>query len=275
MIEPYHADPDVTIYCGDEATVLRELPAESVQMAVTSPPFFGLRDYGVEGQIGLEASPAEWAARLVEVFAEVRRVLRQDGTLWVECGDSYAANRSYRVSDQKWARHDYGESNATRVPAGLKPKDLLGAPFLLAFALRDAGWYWRGCYIWHKPNPMPESVRDRCTVAHSYVLHFAKRARYYHDPEAIAEPADSRPSGGRDRAVDGRYGQAGFKTTDERNARFQGADTTDWRNARSVWTILTEPLSCGLCRVCRAWWPSGCPSEHCGERMVQHFAAFP
>ncbi|HXH06784.1 MAG TPA: site-specific DNA-methyltransferase [Vicinamibacterales bacterium] len=167
-MRPYLADPDVTIYHGDVLAVLRELPDESVDCVATSPPFWGLRDYGVEGQIGLEDTPDEWAARLVEVFREARRVLRRDGSAFIEIGDSYNGGTSARR----------------------KPKDLIGQPFLLAFALRDDGWYWRGCYPWHKPNCLPESVRDRCTTAHSHILHLSKSRRYFFDGDAIAEPAE-------------------------------------------------------------------------------------
>lgn len=183
------SDPDVTLWHGDALETLRELPSESVHCIATSPPFYALRDYGIDGQIGLEATPEEWAQRLAEVFGEARRVLRKDGTLWVECGDGYAANRSYQVSQSKHQAHDYGASNAVRVPSGYKAKDLFGSPFLLAFALRADGWYWRGCNIWAKPNAMPESAKDRCTTAHSYVFHFAKSARYFFDGDAISEPA--------------------------------------------------------------------------------------
>jgi DNA modification methylase len=311
VTEPFLSDPDLTLYCGDALAVLRELPAESVHMAMTSPPFFGLRDYGVEGQLGLEASPDEWTARLVEVFREVRRVLRSDGTCWVEIGDSYAAN--YRGSEKPSAitkggvsgsiPNSWGGGQATPVRHPTKPKDLLGQPFLLAFALRDDGWYWRGCYVWHRPNPMPESVRDRFTTSHSYVLHLAKRSRYFFDAEAVKEPAEwarwgdqtvpkhegtatasgwiparakEALTGGRQRAVDGRYAEAGFKTTDERNARYQGPDPAPgFRNRRSVLTIPTEPNGLAICAVCDAYWELGAPREHCEKPVIQHFAAFP
>lgn len=168
-------DPDFTLYLGDVREVLRELPDASVDCVVTSPPFFGLRDYGVEGQIGLEPTPEEWAATLTAVFAEARRILAAHGTLWIECGDLYAANRSYQVSQSKHKSHDYGKSNATKAPPGTKPKDLIGAPFLLAFALRADGWYWRSTNIWQKPNCLPESADDRPTVSHSYVFQFSQR----------------------------------------------------------------------------------------------------
>ena len=193
---PYLQDPDITLYNGDALEVLRELPDKSVHMCATSPPFYGLRDYQVEGQIGLEESPDEWVARLVEVFREVRRVLRDDGTLWVEIGDSYAANGRYddkyeakpdRVTegrDTRWAlssEQKHAKSRKGLRTKEIKPKDLLGQPWLLAFALRADGWYLRSEIIWARPNPMPESVTDRPTKAHSTVFLLSKSPRYYFD----------------------------------------------------------------------------------------------
>jgi DNA modification methylase len=154
------------IHCGDALEVLQTLPADSVQCCVTSPPYWGLRDYGVAGQIGLEATVEEFLSRLVEVFREVRRVLRPDGTAWVNMGDSYS----------------WGSGRA------LKPKDLIGQPWALAFALRADGWYLRRDIIWHKPNPMPESTRDRPTTAHEYLFLLSKSASYFYDADAIKEP---------------------------------------------------------------------------------------
>lgn len=264
------------VYCGDALAVLRALPSESVNMCVTSPPYWGLRDYGtaqweggdaecdhvhrrearkaasgsstlgipadggprritddnayftesktqqyrdicgkcgavrIDNQLGLEPTPEQYVAKMVAVFEEVRRVLRRDGTCWVNMGDSYA-------NDGKWGGETGGkqayldDNNRKRVgrekrQTGLKPKDLIGMPWMLAFALRDAGWYLRQDIIWHKPNPMPESVRDRCTKAHEYLFLLSKSARYYWDAEAIAEKSDRVMA-----------------------------------NKRSVWTIVTEP----------------------------------
>lgn len=209
----YLSDPDVTLYQGDALDVLPALPDCSVHMAATSPPFYGLRDYGTgEEQIGLEATPDEWAARLVQVFREVRRVLRDDGTLWVEVGDSYAA-RGLTGGMNSLSREyqAIGTMGWRSAPPGMKPKDLIGAPWLLAFALRADGWYLRSEIIWSRPNPMPESVRDRPTKAHSSVFLLGKSARYYYDQEAIREPSEGRA-----------------------HPRF-GA------NARTVWAIPTEP----------------------------------
>ncbi len=193
---PFVEDADFALHVGDVREVLPELPAESVDCALTSPPFYALRDYGMKGQIGLEASPEEWCAELVAVFGEVRRVLKPAGTLWIECGDSYNAGTGGRQPTQtstsdmgNWQRA--GEMGDRRIDVpGLKVKDLLGTPWLLAFALRADGWWLRQCIIWHKPNAMPESATDRCTTGHSYVFLLSKQARYYFDAEAIEEPAE-------------------------------------------------------------------------------------
>lgn len=175
-------------YCADAVAGLRQLETGSVNCVVTSPPYYGLRDYGIVDQIGLEASPEEYISRMVGIFREVWYALRDDGTLWINMGDSYAANRTYEVRDT----NVNGNRNAgigSKVPNGMKPKDLMGIPWMLAFALRADGWYLRQDIIWAKPNPMPESVRDRCTKAHEYIFLLSKQERYYFDQEAIKEPA--------------------------------------------------------------------------------------
>jgi len=246
------------IYVGDAEAGLVRMKADGVvaSMCVTSPPYFGLRDYGVGGQIGLEDSPREYIGRLVGVFSRVWDVLADDGTLWVNIGDSYAANRGYQVPDGKVG--NVGNSKGSKVPSGLKPKDLIGIPWMLAFALRDAGWYLRQEIIWSKPNPMPESVTDRCTKSHEQIFLFSKRPRYYFDAEAIKEDlADS--SIGRanrkqnlidmagvgtlgkqiDGGVDPLHGYAGL-------ALARGGKTgydleSGLRNKRSVWEVATKP----------------------------------
>lgn len=186
------------ILVGDCIDMMRTLPDQSVHTCVTSPPYFGLRDYGVEGQIGLEETPAEFIARLVEVFREVRRVLRDDGTAWVNMGDTYASIAGGYAPGGSAGKHDM-VSQATRgavlrgnrrsPPIGLKQKDLMGIPWRLAFALQDDGWYLRQDIIWHKPNPMPESTRDRCTKSHEYLFLLSKSPKYFCDMGAIREPA--------------------------------------------------------------------------------------
>jgi site-specific DNA-methyltransferase (adenine-specific) len=281
MSDPYINDADFQLHVGDSLEVLQTMPAESVDCALTSPPFYGLRDYGTEGQIGLEATPDEWADGLVAVFREVRRVLRPHGTLWVECGDSYNANVGKGFNGN--AR--IGQQD-TRVNAGTKPKDLLGQPWLLAFALRADGWYLRQAIIWHKPNAMPESVRDRCTTAHSYVFLFSKQARYFFDAEAISEPSTYAGEqigivrGTKRRAsANGRGAEASGNESLTRRYASDALTPTN-KNARSVWTIPTQ----GYPGEHFATWPealverilkAGCPEwvcSKCGkprERLVE------
>lgn len=175
---------------GDALERLREMPDESVQCCVTSPPYWGLRDYGVAGQLGLEETPAEFVAGMVEVFAEVRRVLRFDGTLWLNIGDSYAGGGCGARDPERWpkqSRNDHMPRHAKR-GHGVKDKDLIGIPWMLAFGLREDGWYLRAENIWQKLTPMPESVIDRTTRAHEQVFHLAKAARYFYDADAVRTP---------------------------------------------------------------------------------------
>jgi len=236
------------ILIGDCLETLRGLPDGIVQTCVTSPPYYGLRDYGVSGQIGLEETPDAYVARLVAVFREVRRVLRDDGTLWLNLGDSYAAttkgssgvgknatNKGTLLADRSW-----------QVPIGTKPKDLLGIPWMVAFALRADGWWLRQDIIWHKPNPMPESVTDRCTKAHEYVFLLTKSARYFYDAAAIREDsADLEGSAKRYAApffVGPKHESGGYSVDGgTHGAGMKSFDGT--RNARSVWTIATQPYS--------------------------------
>jgi DNA modification methylase len=181
------------ILVGDVLTRIAEIPDESVQCCITSPPYWGLRDYGVPGQLGLESTPEEYVARMVEVFREVRRVLRSDGTLWLDMGDSYAtgAGSVRRCPGGGFQGRDWTgpTTQPNRMPiAGLKPKDLVGIPWRLAFALQADGWWLRSDIIWSKPNPMPESVTDRPTKAHEYVFLMAKSEKYHYDAAAIRTP---------------------------------------------------------------------------------------
>lgn len=189
-MKPFLEDSDLTVYCGDVLDVLRELPDASANCVVTSPPYWGLRDYGVEGQLGLEASLPEFLANMVEVFSEVRRVLAADGTLWLNMGDSYGSgNRGNYAPDFAEGReHD-------RRPKNQRDKQLIGVPWRLAIALMDAGWNLRADCIWAKPNPMPESVRDRPTKSHEYVFMFSKQRRYYFDQEAVREAFSAKTRG--------------------------------------------------------------------------------
>lgn len=184
---------------GDALEMLKTLPSESVHCCVTSPPYFGLRDYGAAGQVGVERTPDEYVTRLVEIFREVRRVLRKDGTLWLNLGDSYAGSGcgwgggSLSEASSHHAKvHGIDEPRKSKdqtPPAGMKPKDLMGIPWLVAFALRSDGWYLRSDIVWAKKNCMPESVTDRPTRSHEFMFLLSKSARYYYDYEAIKEPA--------------------------------------------------------------------------------------
>lgn len=242
----------IRILQGDCRTVLSTIASASINCCVTSPPYFGLRDYGVVGQRGLEATPAEFVENLVQDFREVRRVLRDDGTLWLNLGDSYA-------NDTKWGgktsgKHVKAVHGATgigrrRTSTGYKSKELMGIPWQVAFALSEDGWYLRQEIIWSKPNVMPESVTDRCTKAHEHVFLLSKSEQYWFDADAIAEPVASSAADIARARVTGRGEQAssaaylgspqrdksgGFPVRDKENPT---------RNKRSVWTITTQPFA--------------------------------
>ena len=177
-----------TIFCGDCLSVLKSLPDNSIDCCVTSPPYYALRDYGCDGQIGLEETPEKYIERLCEVFSEVRRVLTPEGTLWLNIGDSYNGNKVGNIEVVKNKKVSESNDFHKKLCGGAKPKDLIGIPWMLAFALRSQGWYLRQDIIWHKPNPMPESVTDRCTKSHEYIFLMSKSQKYYFDYEAIQEP---------------------------------------------------------------------------------------
>lgn len=268
----------VTILVGDVREKLRTLADDSVHCAVTSPPYWGLRNYGVEGQIGLEASPAEFIATLVEVFEEVRRVLRPDGTCFINMGDSYANDGKWGGSTGgKHVKALHGETSVGRgkKSTGLKPKDLCMMPHRLAIALQDAGWWVRQDIVWSKPNPMPESVRDRFTKAHEYIFLLTKSERYYFDQDAVAEPVSPNTHARLSQDVQNQIGSTrvpgktngnmkavgrkaypgtgvGFghgydavaKPRVKNNPSFNEAMAImpDVRNKRSVWTMATQPF---------------------------------
>jgi len=224
---------------GDCLEKLQTLQEQSVHCCITSPPYYGLRDYGVAGQVGLEATPDEYVNKLVEIFREVRRVLRDDGTLWMNLGDSYCANATGSQGDGKStiAGGLKNQIEAGKRPNkkgdGLKHKDLIGIPWMVAFALRADGWYLRSDIIWSKPNPMPESVQDRPTKAHEYIFLLSKSQSYYYDNEAIAEAAiyvgDDRGS-----RTDNRRGTM---------CNSMSGITGSTRNKRTVWTVTTKPYA--------------------------------
>ena len=222
------------------------------QMCVTSPPYFGLRDYGYDGQIGLEQTPEEYIKAMVEVFRCVKDVLADDGTLWLNIGDSYvnhpssAVNRNGLSGSLNNGKSEFDCRVGTRgsqkrkvIPDGMKPKDLIGIPWMLAFALRADGWYLRQDIIWHKPNPMPESVRDRCTKAHEYIFLMSKSQKYFYDSEAMQEKAVGAAGGAPLKARDSAYRPDKAKLNN--NGLSGGWEPSETRNRRSVWTVAIRP----------------------------------
>lgn len=217
------------LFIGDALEALKQIPSETVDTCVTSPPYYGLRDYGADGQIGLEKTPDEYIDRLVDVFHEVKRTLKKDGTLWIVISDSYAGSG--------------------KGAAGIKAKDLIGIPWMLAFALRADGWYLRSDIIWHKPNVMPESVKDRCTRTYEHVFMLAKSRRYYYDADAVLVPAhyDGRTetlnkgsSKYADRIVPGKTPQSQH-TAGKPHQRWRFKDGKAVKNRRDLWTVNTKP----------------------------------
>jgi DNA modification methylase len=247
----------VTVLEGDSRAVLATLPDASVQCCVTSPPYFGLRDYGHDGQIGLEATPEAYVAEMVALFREVRRVLKDDGTLWLNLGDSYvggggfapdapvnAARRAAIANGETHhgafaiceRQHERNKSGGIKPSGSLKAKDMVGIPWRVAFALQADGWYLRSDIIWHKPNPMPESVTDRPTKAHEYVFLLTKSPRYFYDAAAIAEEATGQSAGNTKpiKGADQSHGRT--------RANLHKIEAADTRNARTVWSITTQPF---------------------------------
>jgi len=229
------------ILFGDCRDTLKQFPRGSAQMCVTSPPYYGLRDYGgEENQIGMEQSPEEYVDQMVQVFREVRDVLKDDGVLWLNIGDSYYNYRSdgnYPKQSVSKTRQDLPQSTPVRGNKlkGLKQKDLIGIPWMLAFALRADGWYLRQDIIWHKPNPMPESVKDRCTKSHEYIFLLSKNQNYYYDNEAIKEPV-KQDWGTRDRTK-GKYHNPGTGLQPHSGL----TKSYERKNKRSVWTVNKKP----------------------------------
>jgi len=239
------------LYNMDCLKGLKQLDDNSINCCVTSPPYWGLRDYGVEGQLGLESTPEEYVSKMVEVFREVKRVLRKDGTLWLNLGDSYAGsgkagnNPEYQKRHIQFGKIEIKERRGKPTPSkkiGLKPKDLVGIPWMVAFALRADGWYLRQDIIWHKPNPMPESVKDRCTKAHEYIFLLSKSAQYYYDNKAIKEKAVSGTDVGilRSKKLATCNHPSILKRQKENIDSRTAGDGN--RNKRSVWTVATKPF---------------------------------
>ena len=250
------------LICADAAAGLKTLPSESVQMCVTSPPYYGLRDYGTDGQIGVEQTPQEYIDRLVEVFAEVHRVLKPDGTLWLNISDSYAGSgkgpMSIQVAGNGKNRNLYDmKSRIYEVPKrweNIKPKDMIGIPWMLAFALRDFGYYLRSDIIWHKTNCLPESVKDRPSKSYEHIFLFAKSPKYYFDYKAIQEPIKEVTAA---RYKRGRSGKAKYSGTQasqgiDRKTDAVTEEIRQHKRKRDVWEVSTNTY-----------------------RMDEHFAMFP
>jgi DNA modification methylase len=252
------------IHVGDATTVLRTLDAGTVQTCVTSPPYFGLRDYGTPGQIGLEPTLDAYVARLVEVFREVRRVLRADGTLWLNLGDTYSAGKCGRGDVGNIVAGHQTRTNGSGVKPVQRPgvaKQLLGVPWRVAFALQADGWILRQDIIWAKPNPMPESVKDRCTKSHEYVFLLSKSARYHFDAAAIEEPSANVSRAGK---IERTFHSANRKGAG-RNDVGREVLRTATRNKRDVWTVATKPFkeahfACFPLKLIEPCILAGCPA---------------
>ena len=235
-------NPTWDILQGDCIEAMRGMESESVHCCITSPPYWSLRDYGVDGAYGLEPTLEEYIANMVTVFREVRRVLRKDGTLWLNLGDAYASNPSNgRGGGSTLDRGAPHLSGANRDGAGLKPKDLIGLPWRVAFALQADGWYLRSDIVWHKPNPMPESVTDRPTRPHEYVFLLTKSARYFYDADSIREDA---PYGRGSTFRAPKYtNNHAFNNDAPAETATNSHSYEGGRNARTVWSIATQPYS--------------------------------
>ena len=260
----------IKILRGSCLDTLKTLPEQSINTCITSPPYWGLRDYGESDQLGLEETPEEFVENLVQVFREVKRVLRDDGTVWLNLGDSYSGSGEVgRKDKQKYGGISKVEHLHSGKVKSLPSKNLVGIPWRVAFALQADGWYLRQDIIWHKPNPMPESVRDRCTKAHEYIFLLSKSPKYYFDNEAVKE--DSKYYGKDNRSGKGRMEYKGVKFEDKDELIQQSFVTIDEkRNKRSVWTVTTKSFEGAhfatfppdLIEPCVL---AGCPLEVCAE----------
>lgn len=234
-----------TIICGDALEVLQALPDEFVDCCVTSPPYWGLRDYGTDGQLGLEPTLQEYIDKIVVVFREVRRVLKDEGTLWLNMGDCYQSGNRGGISS------DFINAPNRLPQAGLKDKDLVGMPWRVAFALQADGWYLRSDIIWAKPNPMPESVTDRPTKSHEYIFLLTKKAKYFYDADAVREESGNNTHS-KGKKLDPPIDNAGIG---HKEWHKYTSEILPYRNKRTIWTIATQPF----------------PAKDFGE----HFATFP
>ena len=232
------------IYQGDSSVAIMDIPDKFIDCCVTSPPYYGLRDYGCENQIGLEETPEIYIEKLVKLFSEVWRTLKDDGTLWVNIGDSYAGSGKGAWSNKKSQKETYApDINSPQCklkkPIDIKAKDLIGIPWMLAFALRQDGWYLRQDIIWSKPNPTPESVKDRCTKSHEYIFLLSKSQNYFFDNEAIKEPSiygsGSRANKPKGSFVGKHHAHKEFKHISDSFRAIR-----DFKNKRDVWTVATK-----------------------------------
>lgn len=236
------------IYCGNCIDVLKTFPDKSINCCITSPPYYGLRDYGVSGQIGNEDTPEQYIENLVGVFDEVKRILKDDGVLWLNLGDSWAGsnqgagtkNPTPKQASNHGTNYMTTEKHKSKLSKlnGYKPKDLIGIPWMAAFALRESGWYLRQDIIWAKGNPMPESVKDRCTKSHEYIFLLTKSRKYYFDNDSIKEPALTQPKA-RDKNKEGYQADYSHGDRFSKGERVYGAD--GMRNKRDVWNVNTKP----------------------------------
>lgn len=223
------------IYNKECTAGLKELPEKSIHCCVTSPPYWGLRDYGTDDQFGLEETPQQYVDNMVKLFREVKRVLKDDGTLWLNLGDSYSSGGRQSTTNQSLrGEKQYGVTRP-KANKNIKPKDLIGIPWRVAFALQADGWYLRQDIIWHKPNPMPESVHDRCTKSHEYIFLLSKSPSYYYDNESIKEKAIGNNPGNKSHKYFNSHDEK-FKT----KTNLKNITAVDFRNKRSVWTVNTK-----------------------------------
>lgn len=256
MLPPYYQEPNIAIYNGNSLDVSKEMEPESIQMVVTSPPYWGLRDYGIDGQLGLEKTPEEYVAKLTDIFREIRRVLKKDGVCFLNLGDSYAGGG--RGGKEQCGKGSFEESryeNGMKIGLptgkinGFKPKDLIGIPWRVALSLQADGWWLRQDIIWNKPNPMPESVTDRCTKSHEYIFLLTKSAKYFWDQEAVKEDQKECTTerykyswnGINDDGSGGARTGSAFKKMKQGMSMGEAMGGEGKRNIRSVWTITTQP----------------------------------
>jgi len=243
----YYREPGIVLLYGDCRDILPLLEPETIQCCVTSPPYWGLRDYGISEQIGLEKMPDEYVGIMISVFDSIKRVMKSDGTLWLNLGDSYTPQSTHKCLGNRGGNYNQlarDVKDKRHIQTYGKPKDLVGIPWRVAFALQAAGWYLRSDIIWHKPNPMPESVTDRPTRAHEYIFLMSKAEKYYYDSEAIKEDAKSTDmkkftDKGKDKKRGHSRRHAGFNGRYAEKLKIDGIPKT--RNRRDVWTIATKP----------------------------------